>query len=165
MWQKRIKEIAAQNNMEIISENETIYFVHPRKIDETIKSSILKEVPEKYKCDFSENPKPSTKIMLNTILNSTGNWELSQSGRQVTINITANIPDNEFFFNNLDKIFRSDGYFDFWKIIINNSYENTGYYISLEKSKRNTVIQKDEITNLIITLKTTDSVQEFLKQI
>lgn len=165
MWQKTIKEIAAKYNMEIISENSTIYFIYPRKIDESVKSSILKEVPNSYTCEFSEAPKPSTKIMISAMLDRTGSLsDIEQNKRNVSINVSSNLPVNETFFDQIDKILRTDGYFDSWKITINGQ-EHTGYSVSLDRTNRDTIIQKDEITNLIITLNTTKYIEDIINQL
>jgi len=164
MWQKRIKELAAKHNIEIQSEESVIYLTHPRKLDESIKTEFLKEAPASYTCKFTENFKPSTQIMLASLLATSGMFTVNQTGRVLTITGTP-FSDPKNLFTEIDKVLRSDGYFDSW-IFTSKDFKRTGYFLSLDKrSDRDTIIQKDEITNLIISLKTTNSVEEFLKQI
>ncbi|RKY82667.1 hypothetical protein DRQ07_00660 [candidate division KSB1 bacterium] len=164
MWQKRIKELAAKHNMEIHSEESVIYFIHPRKLDKSVKAKFEKEIPFNYTCEFIERFKSSTQIMLFSLLTEKGIFTVNQTKRVLTIR--GNFLENpEALFTKINKILHSDGYFDSWTFI-SGDFKRTGYFfIPDNQLDRDTIIQKDEITNLIISLKTAKTVDEFLKQI
>lgn len=166
MWQKKVKEIAAEHNMEIHEINSMIHIIHPRPLSDDIKKTFSELIPN-HTCNFIEGPKNATITNITFIsLKYRIITEIQQDNRKIILKIVIPTENIEAFFEDASIILRADGYFDSWTMIsYDNSFNKTGYYITRSSNKRNTIIQKDEITDLIITLKTTNSVEEFLKQL
>lgn len=166
MWFTEINKIAHEANLEIITENDKIYIYGP-KISESIKKKLIRKLPIETTYEFIEGPKPLTSLSLRAILSMSGiiNAEIKVIKKSLEIEVISGISINERLFDELNNIIQKDGYFDSWTFIHNNTKRTSYFNLNENRPVRDTSILKDEITDLIITLNTISSIDEFIELI
>lgn len=166
MWLKEINDIAHQENLEIITENDKIYIYGP-KISEETKQRLIRRIPMETTYEFIEGPKPLTSLSLRAILSMSGiiNASIRVIKKTLEIEIISGISINEQLFDELNNLIQKDGFFDSWTLIHKDTKRITYFNLNENRPVRDTTILQDEITDLIITLNTTENIDEFLKLI
>jgi len=147
--------------------NNKLIFICPKMPEEKTKIELIDLLPKELPYDFVEGIKQSTLIKLKAVTMNFGIYSANVTGSKnmsFIVNSAQSEEVKEKIFEAVDGIFRDDGFFEGWKIKINN--EERFYFPTVDiGAKRDTRIRKDDILNIKIALNTTTSVEEFMGMI
>ena len=161
------------NTKEITEHNNKCYyvtFICNKMPDQNTKDKIVSYFPEEYKLEFKVTYKPYTiasiKDIIYTALN--GDYTYCVIDRELKLYLDGTINMDNISWGDIKRVIDKDGFFNSWTIEINGKLFQPDLLndeIAYNNSKRKTIVLLDEIKNLIILLNTTNSIDQFLKEI
>lgn len=168
-WKNKLIEKCGALKIEMAEDrnNNKIMFICPKMPEEKTKIELVKLIPNEHPYEFVEGIKQCTLIKIKAITQNFGIFSADVTGgKNVIFNVNSaqskEVVDK--IFQEVDNVFRDDGFFQSWKVKING--EERDYFPTIiNETKRECRISTDEILNLQIALNTCKSVEEFMGMI
>jgi len=172
MWKSKLTDICNSFGIEVIQKGLTLIFHCPDEPDENLKTDIQLVVPPGITVNYKVSPKENTikdiqNIIYGASIPGTSDLKITHNtGKDLVIKVTGNIKLDDEDINYLNKLVKSDRYYNTFEIYVNNIKVS---FLADEIAQNNTihdrVIQKDDITDLRILLGNTNNVYEFFAKV
>jgi hypothetical protein len=125
-WKNKLLEKCSALKIEMAEDrnkDDKIVFICPKMPEEDTKIELVKMLPEEYPYEFVEGIKQSTLIKLKAVTQNFGIFSADVTGGKniaFTVNSAQSTEVVDKIFAEVDRIFRDDGFFQSWKIKIND---------------------------------------------
>ncbi len=163
-WKNILLDKCNALKIEIAEEDNKILFICPKMPKTSTKIELVKIIPKEQAYGFIEGMKTSTVIKLKAIVERFRIYSANISGSRDVIYTINTKKDKDDILKTVDKIFRDDGFFTSWKINING--EKKLFFPTIDRNlKRDTIISNSDCMDILISLETTRTVDEFLSKI
>ena len=172
-WYEQLCMLCSAKKIETIVGNDNkIHLFCAELPDGKEKESITSLIPNDCQYEFHHSIKETSLLALRHLLTmaEARSFKMRNENRCLTLDIDGQIPDDHPAWAEINKVLTMDGYYKRWTIAVNGSEYYTYDPVVAEDHQKNQdnherIIKDDDVMNLKIALESTDSVDEFLKQI